>query len=152
MKKTSKSLERRKEILELIRNGGFSTMPRQRELADKFKVSEMMISKDLAVIKRDLHPDDITLVDLKYGCFVDRAVSELEGYLPQTDSIREKREIWGQMNQFLKDEILIRWRLGIIKEIPKEQSDNVIIVKWKSGLTMRPIHLEPQKVIDVKPE
>jgi len=130
VKKTDKSLKRREELLKILRNSGFATMPRLHELGERFGVSAVQIHKDLKAIRKDIPPEDAYLIGLKYSRFIQESVDDLKRDLKNCKNIRDKTKLILSINQLLKDEILVRQKLGLVEK-PVEKVDTTLKIKWE---------------------
>jgi len=131
-KPSEERVKRRRAIVELIKQSGFSSLPTQEELAQRFGVTQKTISHDLKKIREEIPPESLIYVDVRLRKFYREVIGRLKKRLNRPNiGVHTERELIMSINQLLKDEILIRQKLGLIEE-PSQKVDATLKIKWES--------------------
>jgi len=129
-KRTSRSIDRRCKILKIIKKVGFSAMPTQEELAQKFGVSQRQISKDLQKIREEVPKEDLFLTEVRIEKFFQNSIKELEGLKNSLKDPNAKRNFIMSIATLVEKEINLRQKLGLVEK-PVEKVDTTLKIKWE---------------------
>ena len=126
---TEAATKRKAEIVHMIEESDFLTVPTQRALAKHFGVSQQQIQKDFVLIRKEMPGQDPLLVGVQVDKFVDRAIARLNELRSAADSPRSEREMILAQMSILRTRIELGQKLGLIEQTA-QRVDNTIKIQW----------------------
>ena len=121
--------QRRREIVKIVEDSDFLSIPKQADLARHFNVSQPTIAQDMKAIKDKLPKADPILAGAQIDKFVSMAIKRLEELRKGAESPRSEREMMLAEMSMLRQRTELSIRLGLI-EHAAEKIDTTLHVKW----------------------
>ena len=126
---TEAATKRKAEIVHMIEESDFLTVPTQKTLAKHFGVSQQQIQKDMVLIRKEMPGQEPMLAGIQIDKFVDRAIARLNELRQDSDTPRSEREMILAQMSILRTRIEIGQKLGLIEQVA-QKVDNTIKIQW----------------------
>ena len=126
---TEAATKRKAEIVHMIEESDFLTVPTQKTLAKHFGVSQQQIQKDMVLIRKEMPGQEPMLAGIQIDKFVDRAIARLNELRQDSDTPRSEREMILAQMSILRTRLEIGQKLGLIEQVA-QKVDNTIKIQW----------------------